>query len=54
MRGIGVAYWSMRDYRAAKEWFLKAQETQKKSGRAWISTLDDEVARITVLAQGQP
>jgi hypothetical protein len=51
MRGIGVAYWSKRDYRAAKDWYLKAQDVQKKSGRAWISTLDDEVARITVLAQ---
>ena len=53
MRGIGVAYWSMRDYRAAKEWFLKAQAVQKKSGRAWISTLDDEVARIKALAESQ-
>jgi hypothetical protein len=51
MRGIGVAYWSMRDYRSAREWFLKAQAVQKKSGHAWISTLDDEVARITALAQ---
>jgi hypothetical protein len=51
MRGIGVAYWSMREYRSAREWFLKAQAVQKKSGHAWISTLDDEVARITALAQ---
>jgi tetratricopeptide (TPR) repeat protein len=54
MRGIGVAYWSKRDYRAAKDWYLKAQDVQKKSGHAWISTLDDEVVRITALANGQP
>ena len=51
--GIGVAYWSLRNYRAAKEWFLKAQAAQRKSGHAWISTLDHEVEKVTALAEGQ-
>jgi tetratricopeptide (TPR) repeat protein len=53
MRGIGVAYWSLRNYVVAREWFLRAQEVQKKSGRAWIATLDDEVKRVTALAETQ-
>jgi hypothetical protein len=54
LRSIGVAYWSLRNYKEAKEWFLKAQETQRKSGQVWISTLDQEVERITAMAGGQP
>jgi tetratricopeptide (TPR) repeat protein len=54
LRGIGVAYWSLRNYREARDWFLKAQDVQKKSARAWIPTLDDEVKRVTVLAAAQP
>ena len=53
MRGVGVAYWSLRNYREARDWFLKAQQVQQKSGRAWIATLDDEVRRVTALAETQ-
>jgi hypothetical protein len=53
MRGIGVAYWSLRNYREARDWFLKAQAVQRKSGHAWIGTLDDEVRRVTALAETQ-
>jgi hypothetical protein len=51
---MGVAYWSLRKYREAREWFLKAQAVQRKSGHAWVSTLDQEVEKITVLANRQP
>jgi tetratricopeptide (TPR) repeat protein len=54
LRAIGVAYWSLRNYREAREWFLKAQAVQRKSGHAWVSTLDQEVERVTALATRQP
>ena len=52
-RAIGVAYWGMGKYPDAREWLLKAQATQKKSGQTWISTLDQEVERINSLARQQ-
>ena len=47
---IGVAYWSMGDYREAEQWLLKAQAVQKQSGRVWLPELDKEVERIKTLA----
>jgi len=54
LRAIGVAYWSLRNYREAREWFLKAQAVQRKTGHAWVATLDQEVEKVTVLAGRQP
>ncbi len=54
LRAIGVAYWSLRNYREARVWFLKAQAVQRKSGHAWVATLDQEVERVTALAARQP
>jgi len=53
LRAIGVAYWNMRNYPEARQWYLKAQALQKKSGHAWVLTLDEEVRKISALA-GQP
>ena len=47
---IGVACWSMGDYREAEQWLLKAQAVQKQSGRVWLPELDKEVERIKALA----
>jgi protein O-mannosyl-transferase len=47
---IGVAYWNMGNYGEAQQWLLKAQAVQKKSGRLWLSALDQEVERIQALA----
>jgi hypothetical protein len=49
---IGVAHWQMGDYKQAETWLLKAQATQKKSGRVWLGNLDQEVERIKALAAG--
>jgi len=53
LRAIGVAYWSMRNYKEAEQWLLKAQAVQKKSGQAWVPTLDQEVQKIRTLAANQ-
>jgi tetratricopeptide (TPR) repeat protein len=53
LRAIGVAYWNMRNYKEAEQWLLKAQAIQKKSGRAWVPTLDQEVQKIHALAGSQ-
>lgn len=50
-RAIGVAYWGMAKYPEAKDWLLKAQATQRQSGQIWVPTLDQEVERISGLAQ---
>ena len=47
---IGVAYWNMGNYVEAQKWLLKAQETQRKSGRVWLPALDQQVERIKALA----
>ncbi len=52
-RAIGVAYWKLHNYSAAKKWFLEAQQTQKASGQTWVPTLDQEVEQITRLAGNQ-
>jgi hypothetical protein len=54
MRAIGVAYWNMHKYGDARQWYLKAQDVQKKSGQTWVPTLDEEVRKISALAAGQP
>src|SRR6185436_19527709 len=46
LRAIGTCYWHMRRYKEAVPWFLQAQEVQRKSGKAWIATLDDELQRV--------
>jgi tetratricopeptide (TPR) repeat protein len=46
---IGVAYWNLRSYKEAEEWLLKAQETQRKSGRVWVPTLDHDIERLKPL-----
>jgi len=53
LRGIGTSYWHMHNYKEAQQWFVKAQAVQRKSGRAWIATLDQEVERVKALAAGQ-
>jgi len=53
LRAIGVAYWNMRNYQEAEQWLLKAQAIQKKSGQAWVPTLDQEVQKIHALAESQ-
>jgi hypothetical protein len=53
-RSIGIAYWNLKSYQEAREWLLKAQETQRKAGRTFVSTLDNEVERIKRLASRQP
>jgi tetratricopeptide (TPR) repeat protein len=53
LRAIGVAYWNMRNYPEARQWYLKAQALQKKSGHPWVPTLDEEVRKISALS-GQP
>lgn len=53
LRAMGVAYWNMRNYKEAEQWLLKAQAVQKKSGQAWVPTLDQEVQKIHMLAAGQ-
>jgi len=53
LRAIGVAYWNMRNYKEAEQWYLKAQVIQRKSGKAWVPTLDQEVQKITALAASQ-
>jgi hypothetical protein len=50
---IGVAYWNMGNYKEARQWLLKAQAVQRKSGQIWLPALDREVERIEVLAAGQ-
>ena len=50
---IGVAHWNLHNYKEAEQWLLKAQDTQRKSGRAWVPALDHEVERIKSLAAGQ-
>jgi hypothetical protein len=50
LRSIGVAYWNMHNYQDALVWYLKAQETQRKSGQRWVPTLDQEVEKLKGLA----
>jgi hypothetical protein len=54
LRAIGTCYWHMRNYKEAVPWFLKAQDIQRKSGKPWIATLDQEVDKIKSLAASQP
>ena len=53
LRAIGVAYWNMRNYPEARQWYLKAQALQTKSGHTWVPTLDEEVRKISALAGQQ-
>ena len=53
LRAVGTAYWHMRNFREAQPWFLQAQEVQRKSGHAWIATLDQEVQEVRMLAASQ-
>ncbi len=53
LRAVGVAYWNMRNYKEAEQWLLKAQAIQKKSRQVWVPTLDQEVQKIKMLADGQ-
>ena len=53
MRAIGVAYWNMRKYSEARQWYVKAQELQTKSGQLWVPTLDEELQKISALAAGE-
>ena len=53
LRAIGVAYWNMRNYKEAEQWLLKAQVIQKKSGKPWVPTLDQEVQKIQLLSASQ-
>jgi len=48
-----VAYWGMGKYADSKDWLLKAQATQRQSAQVWVPTLDQEVERISTLAQPQ-
>jgi tetratricopeptide (TPR) repeat protein len=54
LRAIGTAHWHLRNYKAAQPWFVKAVDVQRKSGRVWVSTLDQELQRVQVLAASQP
>ena len=51
LRAIGVAYWNMRNYSEARQWYLKAQALQKSSGHTWVPTLDEEVRKISALGE---
>jgi hypothetical protein len=48
-----VAYWNVRNYKEAEQWLMKAQAVQKKSGQAWVPTLDQEVQKIKMLEERQ-
>jgi hypothetical protein len=53
LRSIGTAYWHQHNYKEAQQWFLRAQAVQRKSGKAWVATLDEEVERVKALAATQ-
>ncbi len=51
-RGPG-GHRALSNYTEARQWLLKAQAVQRKSGRVWLPALDQEVERIKQLAAGQ-
>jgi tetratricopeptide (TPR) repeat protein len=53
LRAIGTAYWHLGDFRTAQPYFVRAQQTQRASGRVWIASLDEEVQQVTALAAMQ-
>ena len=49
LRAISVAYWNMRKFEDALEWMVKAREVQRKSGKVWVPTLDQEIEKLKAL-----
>jgi tetratricopeptide (TPR) repeat protein len=53
-RGVAIAYWQIHDYKQARDWLLQAKRIQDASPRRWVPTLEQEIERVTPLAEAQP
>lgn len=51
-RALGIAYWQMRDYAEALRWYQEAKRIQDASPTVWLPAINQEVERITRLAEG--
>jgi hypothetical protein len=52
-RALSIAYWNQGKFADARQWLLEAQRVQRASGTVWVPTLDQEVEKVTRLADGQ-